>query len=878
MALTDSNIPSEISNPKNLTAEECLQTLASPEQGSGSSRKRKRKRKKDKNNESIDHPQVQVCPKPLEHITPISIVPQQQKPETTAQNRQPIPQEKNKSVHESPQPEIPNPAISVGLEPNVTREKGVQIGDGYVDQCPKTEPMVPENKNGVEPNEDASGNPLSDRTLPKDRTPKKKSRRKEKNVLLRQGAELEPKEVNNAGNPVKCNLVNPETKDGTENVVEVEPNDDTAGDHESNQTPSEDIPRKKKRRNKKKNVMKQEGVELESKEVNNVEQPQQSDLVDPEMKNEIKKGVEPDEDAAGNPVAHQMPPEDSPRTKKRKSEKKHLLEQQGGEQESKEVNSVEQPQQCNLLDPEMKNEMNKRAESNEDTAGKAVAHQTPPEDTSRKNKWKNVMEQQVAEVESMEVNNVEHPQQCIQVDPEIKNEMKNGAELGPEINNVEHPQQCFQLDQEMQNVTKNGAELGPEVNNVEQSQQCNLVDTEMKNEMEKGAEQNEGTARKLVAQQTPPADSPRKRKRNRNRKGKNMVEKQGVELDAKEVNNVEQPHQMKNVMENGAEPNEDTAENPVADQTPSGDTPRKRKKKRKKKNVMEQQGAEQESTKVNNVEHPQQHILVSSEVMNEMKNGAELEPKEVNNVELSQQCNLVDPEIKNEMKNRAEPNEDAAGLAVAHQTPPADTPGKKKRKRKGRNVLKQQGAELESKEVNNVEQPQQGNLVVPEMTNEMKRGEEPNEDTAGQAVTQQTPPEDTPRKRGRKRKRKKNVVKQLEADPKFPIGQIPPVDPALKSEAPAYEEICFFCGEIGHSLGKCVVSRAGGGRFAKCLFCYEHGHFSFNCPRNGRGIDPEVVAANDICIHTICINKSGAQNENDGGRLCDNPNDNQFGG
>ncbi|GAU32399.1 hypothetical protein TSUD_44420 [Trifolium subterraneum] len=47
------------------------------------------------------------------------------------------------------------------------------------------------------------------------------------------------------------------------------------------------------------------------------------------------------------------------------------------------------------------------------------------------------------------------------------------------------------------------------------------------------------------------------------------------------------------------------------------------------------------------------------------------------------------------------------------------------------------------------------------------------------------------------------------------------------------EEICFFCREIGHSLGKCSVYIAGGGKFARCLFCNLHGHFSFNCPGHG---------------------------------------------
>ncbi|XP_057422716.1 uncharacterized protein LOC130716722 isoform X2 [Lotus japonicus] len=51
-------------------------------------------------------------------------------------------------------------------------------------------------------------------------------------------------------------------------------------------------------------------------------------------------------------------------------------------------------------------------------------------------------------------------------------------------------------------------------------------------------------------------------------------------------------------------------------------------------------------------------------------------------------------------------------------------------------------------------------------------------------------------------------------------------------------EICFFCGEIGHSLGRCSVSRAGGGlsRFAKCLICHAQGHFSYNCTRHGHGL------------------------------------------
>nr|KYP74800.1 Uncharacterized protein C683.02c family [Cajanus cajan] len=55
------------------------------------------------------------------------------------------------------------------------------------------------------------------------------------------------------------------------------------------------------------------------------------------------------------------------------------------------------------------------------------------------------------------------------------------------------------------------------------------------------------------------------------------------------------------------------------------------------------------------------------------------------------------------------------------------------------------------------------------------------------------------------------------------------------------EEICFFCGEIGHSLGKCHAARAERAMFANCLFCHEDRHFSYNCPRNGHGIDQKVL-------------------------------------
>lgn len=41
-------------------------------------------------------------------------------------------------------------------------------------------------------------------------------------------------------------------------------------------------------------------------------------------------------------------------------------------------------------------------------------------------------------------------------------------------------------------------------------------------------------------------------------------------------------------------------------------------------------------------------------------------------------------------------------------------------------------------------------------------------------------------------------------------------------------------------IQNCFIGDAGGGRFAKCLLCYGHGHFSYNCPQNGHGIDPKV--------------------------------------
>ncbi|XP_047168798.1 replication protein A 70 kDa DNA-binding subunit C-like [Vigna umbellata] len=57
------------------------------------------------------------------------------------------------------------------------------------------------------------------------------------------------------------------------------------------------------------------------------------------------------------------------------------------------------------------------------------------------------------------------------------------------------------------------------------------------------------------------------------------------------------------------------------------------------------------------------------------------------------------------------------------------------------------------------------------------------------------------------------------------------------------EEVCFFCGKIGHSLGKCGVSQAGG-RFAKCLLCHEHGHFGYNCPQSENGKKRKELVAN----------------------------------
>ncbi|XP_022641332.1 uncharacterized protein LOC111242393 [Vigna radiata var. radiata] len=57
------------------------------------------------------------------------------------------------------------------------------------------------------------------------------------------------------------------------------------------------------------------------------------------------------------------------------------------------------------------------------------------------------------------------------------------------------------------------------------------------------------------------------------------------------------------------------------------------------------------------------------------------------------------------------------------------------------------------------------------------------------------------------------------------------------------EEVCFFCGKIGHSLRQCGVTQAGG-RFAKCLLCHEHGHFSYNCPQSENGKMRKELVAN----------------------------------
>ncbi|WVY97379.1 hypothetical protein V8G54_029530 [Vigna mungo] len=67
------------------------------------------------------------------------------------------------------------------------------------------------------------------------------------------------------------------------------------------------------------------------------------------------------------------------------------------------------------------------------------------------------------------------------------------------------------------------------------------------------------------------------------------------------------------------------------------------------------------------------------------------------------------------------------------------------------------------------------------------------------------------------------------------------------------EEVCFFCGKIGHSLRKCGVTQAGV-KFAKCLLCHEHGHFSYNCPQSENGKKRKELVANGAFSGSKCFN------------------------
>ncbi|KAG4998239.1 hypothetical protein JHK85_029678 [Glycine max] len=863
------NMQSEFSDAKKHREEENPQTLASPEHGTEKKKKKKRKRKKI-TEESNEQPQVEVCPKPFADSL-VSIVPQEENAETSTQNPNPPPRKKKKknSVQGAEQVQTLDPSILLGVEPDVTKEEGAQ-----------------------------QASDLPAETITQNRAPTPKKNKKDVQGAQQQLPICDP------SNPtgVEPNFAKEEaTQQGDANETAVPGiNEERPG---PDSMPLEDTPRKKKSAGKKKNVLiKPHGakLELESKESNNTEHPQQCSS-DSELKMKMKKGAEANaENSALCPKPELALPNDKSIpidsvVNKRTVPTEAKVEDPQACSKPKLASSIDLPAPTN---PEKKKEAEPiqnpeaRVEPPQPQSCPASCAESPgnpaiPIDQSRRKqkskrgKEKIIMcsEEKVENQGSslhMDITLNQVPDQVQQgqttpislqpasltdhtipvhpatpIDPEqtMKKKKKKQRKNALEWEELNDNKNCTELPEISIQTSPCLIEASPidpaiPMGSCLTIPICPAISADPEQEMSKKKKKRKSVLKSEAAEpnehnklpEAAPPDAP--------------VQKSIYHIDAPSIDPI---------IPMGPSPPVDT-ETPI-DQ---GQEMTKKKRKKKKRIVIITEGTETNEHGVKPSETPVERFTYPTVATSIDPKIPVLAPPidTATPINQSQKTGKKKRKMSALISKGAEPNEHddkPAGTPVQRsihsiaepsidptiptsQAPPVDPatlvdpePMTKKKRKKRNSALKNEGLESEKHNADpTAETPVQ---KTEGSTTENFKGR-CNAGPAGK-----TPVQRTDSLRVTKSPFKHHGESSLRCRACRQPGHRFQQCQRLKCLS-RDEEVCFFCGEIGHSLGKCNVSQAGGGRFAKCLLCYEHGHFSYNCPQNGHGIDPKAFSIN----------------------------------
>ncbi|KAK8467501.1 hypothetical protein PHAVU_007G070600 [Phaseolus vulgaris] len=761
-----------------------------------------------------------LCPKPLLD-KPIPIVSLEEKVEATAQNPSPPPKEKSLQGAE----QICDPSIRIGVEPDVTNEEGSQRGDaiGNGGLCPKTlldapPPIVPREENAQ-----AAQNP----------SPKPK--KKKENL---QGAEQ---------------ICDPSIRIGMESDVPKEGGQQ--GSEKAETSTQNPIPTPKRKRRK--NVQGEQQQQLQ------ICNPSISIGVEPDVKKERAQQVNANEVGVSG-ISEERPGPDStaPEDRHQKMDsvrkKKKALKSPGAEAEPelKESYKTENPQMC-ILDLKQK-EAGANAENSGVCSKPEVAPQLYIADLELKEK-----------AEVIEVNK-EHPQagskpelespvdMPTQTEPrkKKKKKVKKKKETKPTEVHAQHPQPqpCSNHAPTVQGIIEEcpapegaksstgskalkppGAEAEPELKEsykTENPQQCTL-DLKQK-EAGANAENSGVFSKPEVAPQLYIAD---------------------LELKEKaEVIEVNKEHPQA-----GSKPE---LESPV--DMPTQMEPRKKKKKKVKKKK------ETKPTEVH-AQHPQpqpcsNHAPTVQGIIEECpapegakSNEADGKPPEtpVQGFLYPVVAHPIDPTIPVQASPKdtaTAKDQDLKMSGKKRKRNPIAAPSIEPTIQTGQDPPVDPGQMTKKKKKKKSKSAQKNKLLESEKHNAHPTAEAPVQKTEGPTTTKKstgrcnaeqaanTLVHGTERLTVTKSPVKNHVQSSLSCGACQKTGHRLEQCKRLRSLS-KFKEVCFFCGEIGHSLGKCGVSQAGG-RFAKCLLCYEHGHFGYDCPQSDNKKKQKVLAAN----------------------------------
>ncbi|XP_061369522.1 uncharacterized protein LOC133312367 isoform X2 [Gastrolobium bilobum] len=808
---------SEFSDGKRRREENPDEAFASPEQSS--KMKRRKKKNKEKGAHSIELPQV--CHK---HELPLAIpivsekdkVLEHQSNETIAQHPQvlavpdPTPQERNNVL-------LPLVADKL-LEPQIMMGKRKESRDANVEHPELLSVPAP--------------------TPTQDTPQKRKWEKKKKNVLKPQGAEPEPepKEPYNAENHQLFSQVDPELKNNEEKGTEAT---EANVEHPellslSDPIPAKDTPKKRKWEKKKKNVLKPQ----EPQEPINLEHPQLCSPVDQELNNKKEKGAEPTEAIVEHPQVCTKPESAIPVDPATRihPEKKESIET-GPKHEPAIPKKGEEPTEANVEHPELL----------------SLPAPTPPNDTPRKRKWER-KKKNVHKPQPQEPDNAEHHQLCCAVDPKLENEKEKETE--PTEANVENPEQVSlpiptplrdapqkrkwekkeknvlkpQEPQEPNNPLRLQIQPDPAIPICHKPESLidQVIPIDQTIPVDPAIPIDSALLvcpkpAPLIGQTIPvdpaiPIDTEQKMKRKKRRKSALG----GEENNVQNTEPPETPFQTSIccIAAPSIDPTISMDNHPAILVNPSIPTDpeqkkSKKKRKKKRKSVLKSEWAEPNECNGKPPEIPVQKSIcpTAAPSIDQMIPIDPVPP--IDPATLIDKATPIDPEQKKMMKKKGKEKRKSARGSESDKhnaDPTAETP-----------VQRIKGLTVTKVPLEWVGESSKGKC------NAEPRAKTPVRRTAGLTVT----------KAPFKQHDESSVKCQACRQPGHKFQHCPRLKCLSKDE-----EVCFFCGEIGHSLGKCSVSQAGGGRFAKCLFCYAYGHFSNNCPRNGHGMDPMVVAAN----------------------------------